>query len=187
MVSVPARTAIACTLVAALISVGVLAEVIEGEVDGIYNFSRYTGAPTFAGSLVGFGGQPEPAAIPWLAEQGFKTVISLRLDDEEGANIAENRAAAESAGVYYLHLPFDPENSSPVAVEAVLAAIGNKEIQPVFIHCNSATRAAAIWMIGRVTKDGLEIRTAEQEGSLIASKPEEANNFVEGYLATRGD
>ena len=161
----------------------VSAEIEKVEVDGIVNFSRWVGSTTFAGDMAGFGGQPQPGAMPWLARQGFKTVIALRLKDEEGANIGENRTAAEQAGLTYLHMPFDPEQSSRLEVEEILAVIGDDNIQPVFIHCSSATRAAAIWMIGRVTRDDLGTAAAEQQGSLIAEKPGEAISFVEGYLS----
>lgn len=161
----------------------VSADIEEVEVDGIVNFSRWLGSTTFAGDMAGFGGQPQPGAMPWLARQGFKTVIALRLKDEEGANTGENRAAAEQAGLTYLHRPFDPKQSARPEVEKILAVMGDDNRQPVFIHCSSATRAAAIWMIGRITRDDLGTAAAEQQGSLIAEKPEEAISFVEGYLS----
>ena len=144
------------------------------DMPGIINFSRI-GQPTgLAGSLVGFGGATQPSAMSLLKNEGFSTVINLRLADEDGADVKGGRTAAETVGLNYIHLPFDPKNLGPDDVEIFLSAAGDKENQPVYIHCGSATRAAALWMVGRVIKDGWEVDTAQQEAKEIAAKPDAA-------------
>ena len=155
---------------------------------GIVNFSEADGAPGFAGPLVGFGGATQPSAMPSLKSAGFATVINLRLASEEGAEIDASRAAAEAAGLNYIHIPFDPKSpNAGVAVEDFLAAAGDKNNQPIYIHCGSATRVGALWMIGRVLEDGLEADVAAQETRAIAKRPEEAIAFSTAYLASRGN
>ena len=78
-------------------------------VPGILNFSQIDNAEALPGPKVGFGGATEPAAMPWLAEQEFATVINLRLATEAGAEVDPSRAAAEAVGLRYLHLPFNDE------------------------------------------------------------------------------
>ena len=55
-----------------------------------------------------------------------------------------------------------------------ISAVGEKSNQPVYIHCHSATRAAALWMISRVQKDGWAFDDAANEAKLIAEKPDES-------------
>ena len=152
---------------------------------GIKNFSRLTDAPGFAGSPVGFGGATEPSAMPLLKAEGFATVISLRLSGEEGAHNEANRAAAEAAGLNYIHLPFDSGTATVADVEAVLSALGERGNQPVYLHCGSATRAAMLFMIGRVQKDGWDLEAASEEARTIAEKPAQAIAFSSGYLAAQ--
>ena len=141
---------------------------------GIVNFSQIDGSSGFAGTTVGCGGATQSSAMPWLKNEGFVSVINLRLASEEGADVEVSRAAAEKIGLNYFHLPFNPQDLSPAVVDAFVAAVGNEESQPVYIHCGSATRAAALWMIGRAREDGWEIAAAGEEARLIATKPEQA-------------
>lgn len=148
----------------------------------IMNFTRVDGAPTFAGTVTGFGGATAPAAMRWLSEEGFETVINLRVASETGADIDGSRAAAEAAGLTYLHLPFDPGNPDPDLVDEFLAAVSDEARQPVYIHCSSATRAAALWMIGRVAGDGLDVETASKEVEAIAPRPADSIALATKFL-----
>jgi uncharacterized protein (TIGR01244 family) len=173
----------ALTVVAALACAPTTPTLEKHAAPGITNLTRLDGVPTFAGSLVGFGGATEPSAMSWLRSEGFETVISLRSASEDGADIEGSRAAAEAAGLNYIHLPFDPASPEPDVVNKFLAAAGAANNQPVYIHCGSATRVAALWMVGRVLEDGLEIDAASKEAEAIAMKPADAIAFATKYLA----
>ena len=82
----------------------------------------------------------------------------------------------------YVHLPVDPENLAPGVIEQVLAYLGDDNRQPVQIHCNSATRAGAVWMISRVLGDGWSIEAAQGEVEQIAADPKDAVAFAT-YMA----
>jgi uncharacterized protein (TIGR01244 family) len=155
------------------------------DVPGVVNFTRLDDSQGFAGSRVGFGGATQPGAMARLSSKGYVTIISLRLADEEGMDVGASQKAAEAAGLRYIHLPIDPENPAPGAIDSFLEAAGDKANQPLYIHCNSATRAAALWMIGRVLKDGLAPDTASKEAEAIAAKPEDAIAFATAYLASQ--
>lgn len=160
----------------------VVAESEAADPIGISNFSRFDGEPGFGGSPVGFGGATGPAAMPWLKSEGFKAVINLRLATEDGADIDGDRAAAETAGLQYIHLPFNPKGAKPEDINAILDAAGDPANQPVYIHCHSGTRVAALWMIGRVQRDGWDIEAAAEEARTIAEKPDESIGFATAYL-----
>jgi uncharacterized protein (TIGR01244 family) len=154
----------------------------KAEVPGIKHFSRLNDSIGYAGPVVGLGGATNALAITGLKREGFVTAINLRLADEEGATVAASRLAAEAVGLNYIHLPFNPQNPAPDLVDKFLRAVGEESNQPVFIHCNSATRVAALWMIGRVVKDGWELDDAATEAESIAMKPDEAIAFASAYL-----
>jgi len=175
-------TAIAIAVTVGCASAAPMVEKVEAP--GIENFSRIEGQPGFAGSPVGFGGATKPSAMPWLGSQGFSSVISLRFAAEEGVDVEDSRAAAEAAGLNYIHLPFSPKKQNTDVVDEFLAAAGDERNQPVYIHCGSATRAAALWMIGRVLKDGWDIDVAGQEAEKIARKPAEAIAFATKYITS---
>jgi uncharacterized protein (TIGR01244 family) len=152
------------------------------DLTGILNYSRIDTSTGFAGSPVGFGGATQPTAMPLLKDEGFATVINLRLSSERGVDVEAARAAAEAAGLRYIHLPFDSKNLTPAVVDAFVTAFGNGENQPVYVHCGSATRVAALWMIGRVQADGWDSDAAEAEARMIAGKPDSAVTLANRYL-----
>jgi len=156
-------------------------------VPGITNFSLLNESTGFAGSPVGFGGATQPAALSWLRDQGFVAVINLRFANEEGAELDSSIAASEAAGLEYMHLPFSPGNPDPDVVDSFLAAVSDAANQPVYIHCGSATRVAALWMIGRVLKDGWDIDAAAEEAELIALKPDDAIAVATAYVESHGN
>ena len=154
--------------------------------EGIEYFSRIEGPGGLAGSMVGFGGATQIDALPRLKEAGFKSVINLRLATEKDANVEGKRAAAEAAGLNYIHMPMQPKDTDQHYVAEFLAAVEDPENQPVYIHCHSATRVAALWMILRVLEDGWDVGKAREEAEGIAGRPEEAIAFANYYIATHG-
>ena len=171
-------------LYVALADMGAIAEIEKIPVEGIHNFSRSVDIETFGGNQVGFGGTPELMAMEWLNREGYRTVISLLVSGEDGADVEGDRATASKAGLRYVQLPFDPKSPAPELIEQFMAVVGNEENQPVYIHCNSATRAAALWMVARFQADGLDPEQARLEGSAIAEKPEVASRFFDAYLSS---
>lgn len=185
-------TAIVATITMLLVPCVVAGGATIGEIEkvgiaGIENFSRLSESSGFGGSLAGFGGATQPSAMVSLANAGFAAVINLRLASEEGVEIGASRAAAEAVGLQYIHLPFDSDKVDPVVIENFLTTVGNPARQPVYIHCSSATRAAALWMIGRVLRDGWTVDAASAEAELIALKPPEAIAFATMYITAHGE
>src|SRR5262245_18546233 len=85
---------------AALLTAPLMAQVQKKEMPGIRNYSR-------GDATVGCGGQVDPAAMKSLKSEGYVSVINLRIPTEEGANVEAGRAAAQAAGLKYIHLPFN--------------------------------------------------------------------------------
>jgi uncharacterized protein (TIGR01244 family) len=157
-------------------------DITSMHVEGIENYASYVGNQTFAGGRVGFGGATQPAAMRWLKQQGYASVISLQGAAEDGAQTSETREAAAKVGLKYIHLPFDPNDPAPGIKEDFLHAAADVDNRPVYIHCGSGTRAAMFWMLGRVQVDGLNMTAAEVEGRIIAEKPDEAVAYITKLL-----
>lgn len=167
---------IACAvLMCALTAISPAAQVKKGEVPGITNFSRVD-------ATVGCGGATQPAAMAELKKQGFTSVINLRQASEPGAEIEASRAAAESAGMKYIHLPFDASNPDPTLVDRFLATVADTSNQPVYIHCASANRVGSVWMIKRALQDGWDIDKAREEAEAIGLSNPRLKTFATEYI-----
>ena len=147
------------------------------EVPGIQNFSRIKG-------LAGFGGATQPSAMNKLKELGYTSVLNLSLNSEPGVDIAAERSAAETAGMKYIHLPFDAANPDSQQVENFIAAVVDKANQPVYIYSQSARLPGTLWMIKRVLTDGLNIDLARTEAEAIGMAGQNANLFAINYIRT---
>jgi len=169
------RSAACAAVLFTLISASSLAQVKKMELPGITNFSRVD-------ATVGCGGATQPAAMAELRKQGFVSVINLRLATEQGANIEESRAAAHTAGLKYIHLPFDAANPDPKVVESFLATVADTSNQPVYIHCGSANRVGSVWMIKRALQDGWEIDQALKEAEAIGLTNPRLKTFATDYI-----
>lgn len=146
------------------------------DIPGIRNFTQ-------VGQTVAFGGATQPSAMAALKERGYASVINMRLANEKGVNIEAARSAAEAAGLDYIHIPFNSSNPDPQLLDKFLAAIDDSDNQPPYVHCGSATRVAALWMIKRVQQDGWPIDMASKEAEMIAGKPQQAIAYASNYLS----
>ena len=164
-------------LVAAL-PVIIGAQVQKKDIPGIVNYSRVDAS-------VGCGGRVSPAAMTALKSEGYVSVINLRQASEPEADIEAGRAAAQAAGLKYIHLPFNASAPETKVVDAFLAAVGDKTNQPVFIHCGSANRVGGLWMIKRALKDGWPLEKAQAEGEAIGLRDPKLTAFATEYIKSK--
>jgi uncharacterized protein (TIGR01244 family) len=159
-----------------LMALPVLAQQVQKkDVPGIRNYSRVD-------ATVGCGGAVDPAAMASLKAEGFVSVINLRLPDEPGADVDAGRAAAQKAGLKYIHLPFNAAMPDSKVVDSFLAAVSDKSNQPVFIHCGSANRVGGMWMIKRALQDKWPIEKARAEGEAIGLNNAALITFATEYI-----
>src|SRR5687768_4525421 len=128
--------------------------------EGIKNFSRLETTVACAGAITS-------DAMPEIKKMGFASVINLREAQEPGADIEKHRAAAEAAGLRYYHIPLNSAKPDPKIADQFVKVISSKEAEPAFIHCASANRAAAMWMIKRIVVDRWEVEKAEAEAAAM--------------------
>jgi len=155
------------------------AQVKKSELPGVRNYSRVD-------ATVGCGGATDPSAMAGLKKEGYVSVINLRLANEPGVDIDASRAAAQAAGLKYIHLPFNGSSPDPKVVSDFLSAVADKANQPVFIHCGSANRVGAVWMIKRVLQDGWAVDRAQTEAEAIGLTSPQLVAFASTYIKEHG-
>ena len=165
---------IAATAVLAWTTVALTAQKMDRA--GIVNYTKVD-------AVVACGGATDTNALEALKNDGFKAVINLRQASEPGANIEANAARAEALGLVYIHLPLNGQAPDPKIVDAFLAAVADKANQPVFIHCGSASRVGAVWLVKRVLQDGWPIEKATEEAKLIGLRSAPLEQFALKYIA----
>jgi uncharacterized protein (TIGR01244 family) len=165
-----ARWKMLCVLAGALAAAAVFAAV---DVESIAGFYRVEDG-------VALGGQPTAEQVPFLAAEGYRTLINLRLESE--FDEAPVVLAARRAGISYLSVPLSAKAPEDVAVDEFLRVTDDPGIYPVFIHCGSGNRAAALWMIRRVLREGWQIGLAASEAEKAGLKSEEMRDFAFAYI-----
>jgi uncharacterized protein (TIGR01244 family) len=130
------------------------------------------------------GGATTDEAFPALRQEGFASVINLRQADEPGVDVARSRQAAEAAGLKYVHIPVRGSGPEPASVEAFLAAVQDPANQPMYIHCGTANRVGAMWLIKRLVVDGWETERALAEATAIGLTNANLRQFALDFAKT---
>jgi protein tyrosine phosphatase (PTP) superfamily phosphohydrolase (DUF442 family) len=152
-------------------------QVTRDNVPGVTNFARLE-------TTVACGGATKSEAVPELKKMGFVSIINLRLATEAGADVEQEAAAAKAAGIKYFHIPFNTTAPIPererVASEflSTLTTPGN---EPAYIHCGSANRAAAMWMIKRIAIDHWDAERAGAEAAALGLTNPTLKQFATEY------
>lgn len=112
----------------------------------------------------------QPGSDDWagIRSAGFGTVVNNRPDGEapDQRPIAQERAAAEAAGLGFAHIPVGHGPIREEDVRALQAAVAGAD-GPVLAHCRIGVRSLALWAAGEVLDgrmsgaelDALEVRT----------------------------
>ena len=152
-------------------------QVTKPSVPGVTNFSKLE-------TTIACAGATTPDAVPAIKEMGYKSVINLRQAEEAGANVEAEGAAVKAAGMRYVHIPFNGAAPDPKVADAFLAAIRAPENAPAFIHCASANRAAAMWMIKRMVVDKWDEEKAGTEAAALGLTNPNLKKFAVDYAAS---
>ena len=144
----------------AVAAVSAQSEIRKASVPGIINFG-------YIGKTVGCAGATAPTALAEVKKLGYAAVLNLRVATEPGADIEASAAAAQAAGLTFIHLPFNASAPDPMLVDKFIAAISDPKNQPAFIHCASANRAAALWMVKRMVIDRWDADRAATEATAL--------------------
>lgn len=150
-------------------------KVVGKEVEGIRNLNVIESTVACAGAIT-------PENIPGIKKMGYVALFNLRRPDEEGARLEEEAAAAKSAGLNYVHIPFSGSNPDPAAVDQFLAEIAKPGNQPAFIHCAGGGRAAGMWYAKRALVDGMDNQHALDEATRLGLSEGPLQTFMTDYI-----
>lgn len=119
--------------------------------------------------------QVDPADLKMIADLGYTTVINNRPDGEtpDQPLSAEVEAAAEAAGLTYIHMPVISGQVTDQDANAFGAALDEAK-GPVFAFCRTGTRCACLWALataGEIGADGVLNITADAGYQLEALRP----------------
>jgi uncharacterized protein (TIGR01244 family) len=150
-------------------------QVKASAVPGVTNFKAIE-------STVACAGATTPEALKQVKEMGFSSVVNLREASEPNANVEAESAAAKSAGLRYIHLPLSHQSPDPAVADRFVVAAKDSGNQPMFIHCASGNRAAAMWLIKRAVVDGWPLDRATAEAEQLGLTNEQWKKFATDYV-----
>lgn len=124
--------------------------------------------------------QPEKADFTHAKEAGIKTVLNLRQSDEMDWDEGE---LVKSLGMEYVHLPFRaPATLTDEVFNQARKLLADKEKRPMLVHCASANRVGAVWLVHRVLDDGKSYDDALEEaktvGLALSAYEEKAKDYI---------
>lgn len=149
-------------------------QVTKQTVPGVTNFARLE-------TTVACGGATLPTAVPEIKKMGFASIINVRQPTEDGANIEGEAAAAKEVGIKFFNIPFNGQAPDPAVADTFIATITTPGNEPAYIHCASANRAAAMWMIKRLVVDRWDNDKALEEASALGLASPTLKQFAIDY------
>lgn len=129
------------------------------------------------------GGQPSAKAYANLASNGFRLVLNLRTA-QEGVSLENEKSTVEKAGMRYINIPVISSAPTLEQVAEFLTVVKDKSLQPMLIHCASANRVGAFWLIYRVLDQGWPQEKALDEATRIGLTSPALKKFALEYIAT---
>jgi uncharacterized protein (TIGR01244 family) len=131
------------------------------------------------------GPQPSEADLKQLAQEGYKTVINLRVsnEDEQMPAPEEEGDRVRGLSMEYLHLPVTLKQVRPEQVDNFRHAVEQLP-KPIYVHCASGKRAGAFATMAVASRQGWSandaLEHARRKGCPL-DKPELAE-LVQSYV-----
>ncbi|MHC0061682.1 beta-lactamase hydrolase domain-containing protein [Nostoc sp. UIC 10890] len=93
-----------------------------------------------------------------IADEGYKSVLNLRLPDETGL-LVDEQEKTELLGLYYVNLPTKSEDINNQDTLQIYQTIIELP-KPILIHCDNSIRSAAIVLLYIAIKQGITFEKA---------------------------
>lgn len=125
-------------------------------------------------------GQPTAKHLKELRAQGVRAVLNIRRPSEHDAT--SEAALVRRLGMKYFNIPIDSRDIRDADVEGFLRIVADRANRPLFVHCGSANRVGAFWMIKRVIVDEWDTEKAEKEARRIGLRSPGLVEFAYDYI-----
>jgi uncharacterized protein (TIGR01244 family) len=127
-------------------------------------------------------GQPTGEQIQLLAEDGYKTVIDLRLPEEPHG--FDEPEAARQNGLAYVNVPVTPAALDQATLDRFLEAM-EKAQRPLLLHCGSSNRAGGLLYAWLVLEKGVAPEAAMKRAKAAGLREPELIDRVTKLVAER--
>ena len=172
------KTLFATILLTASFAAAQTAQVTRPTVPGVTNFAKLDSTIACAGATTREG-------LAEVKKLGYKTVVNLREANETGADVELSAVAAKNAGLTYVHIPMNRNTPDSSVADQFLKVIVDPAAQPVFVHCGSGNRAAAMWMVKRLVVDKWDAEKAGKEAEALGLTNAQLKQFAIDYAAKK--
>ncbi|MEH2354059.1 beta-lactamase hydrolase domain-containing protein [Nostoc sp.] len=96
-----------------------------------------------------------------IADEGYKSVLNLRLPNQTGL-LANEQEKTELLGLYYVNIPTKPEGINHQGMLQIYQIVTELP-KPILIHCDNSIRSAAIVLLYIALKQGIAFEKALQK------------------------
>lgn len=131
------------------------------------------------------GAQPSEAELKAMANDGVRTIINLRTEEEDLQRIEPDEEArlAQKYGLAYVSLPTSIDSDGPGHVDRFRQELHGAD-KPVFIHCKLGKRAGAFVMMDKAVSAGWSGRKALDQAEQMGFEcdNEQMERFVRDYV-----
>jgi len=127
-------------------------------------------------------GQPSEADFKAAKERGIDVILTLRGTDEIDWN---EQAVAQQLGLDFKQVAFRaPETLTDEVFETTRKILNESAAseQSVMMHCGSANRVGAIWLVHRVLDHGISLEQATQEAKQVGLRMPEYEQRAIAYI-----
>jgi uncharacterized protein (TIGR01244 family) len=135
-------------------------------------------------SEITIGGQPSVSDLDALQTQGFRTIVNLRTENENGY-FAEEEHEVEHRGFNYAEIPVSPELLDDMAMQRFSSAIDSDDSPPIYVHCAGGGRAGVLTLLHLAVKNGWKLEEALETGGKLGIAPKADSpyrTFFEDYI-----
>ena len=144
---------------------------------GVTNFAKLE-------TTIACAGATTPAAVAGLKQMGYASIINLREASEPAPRSTLKPPQRRPQASISSTCPSTPRSPNPAVVDSFLKAVTDAKNQPAFVHCASANRAAAMWMIKRMQVDKWDADRAGTEAGRARADQWRAEDVSLNYVAS---
>lgn len=134
------------------------------------------------------GPQPSELEIIQLSQEGFKSVVNFRTDDEKEQPLSPDAEGehVKAAGLSYLNIPVSSKSMKPEIVDQFREQYAQLP-KPVYAHCKSGKRAGAMVMMHVASEQGMTGEQTLQQADEMGFECDQPEliEFVKTYVDKR--
>jgi protein tyrosine phosphatase (PTP) superfamily phosphohydrolase (DUF442 family) len=128
------------------------------------------------------GGQPTEAALQQAADAGYRTIVNMRLIDEQGM-LAGEAEFVRSLGMDYVELPISGGDAfTEINAKRLAEILAEPSALPAVVHCRSGNRVGILFAVKAFYLDGLDGPAALKFGKEAGARrfPEQVQALLGG-------